>query len=345
MKQTTRMRYRRIAVLFVSALMLGIALLTGCGSSDQSKAAVGSASSDAKESVSASMPAEKPQSVMLNSTATAAAPAPASTPAPPPAPGSQGMEIAGPTLDRKIIYKANVAMEVESYGDAHSEINNLVHLAGGYMLQFSESRTDYERSGTLTVKVPSAGFTSFLAKLEQMKPKTIQRSVQGQDVTEEFVDLDSRLKSKLLEEARLLDFMSKAVKSEELVAFSSQISKVQTEIEQIKGRQRYLEQNVAYSTIEIRLYEKVESVKKASEESKQGLADRLSRALKGSAKVVAGFFEGVLIVLAGALPVLIVLVIAGIPAYAIYRKRRKLDAAQAERARQIRLQNNGSDNE
>ncbi|MEF3305530.1 DUF4349 domain-containing protein [Paenibacillus sp. GYB003] len=246
---------------------------------------------------------------------------------------------AGTSVQRQIMYKANVTMEVADFGSANTEINNRIHLAGGYLLQFSENRTDYEQSGTLVVKVPANGFSAFLADLEGMKPKSIQRSVQGQDVSEEFVDLEARLKSKQTEEARLLDFMAKATKSDELVAFSSQIGSVQTQIEQIKGRMRYLEQNVAYSTVEIRLYQKIEKAKVDAEKPDAAFGAKLAKALNGSAGVVFGFFQGLLIVLAGALPVLAVLAVIGIPLYFVYKARRRRMKEMEERAKQLRRQN------
>ncbi|TMV46672.1 DUF4349 domain-containing protein [Paenibacillus mesophilus] len=334
--------------LMIAGYLFLMAVMAGCGSSGEDKASVGKSSESAPQSAaftgSASSTAD---SSALNNTKQDSA---ASTEkpkvgagAPPQQPGSSVAAQMDAAVDRKIIYKANVTMEVADYGSANTDINNLIHLSGGYLLQFSENRTDYEQSGTLVVKVPSKGFSGFIADLEKMKPKSIQRSVQGQDVTEEFVDLEARLKSKQAEEARLLDFMNKATKSEELVAFSSQIGNVQTQIEQIKGRMRYLEQNVAYSTVEIRLYQKIAKTNSAQEKEEDGFASKLSNAMSGSAKVVLGFFKGLAIVLAAALPVLVVAAVIAVPAYWIYRKRKKRGKEMEERAREIRRLNKSAD--
>lgn len=344
------MRKKKGSALLAGCL-LAIGLLAGCGSSKSADNAMST------ESAPASAP--KQESLLANS-ADSSATAAGSTEkkdsaqatsgmanvqsgAGAPASGQGSASLAGQegaATDRQIIYKANVTMEVAEYGSAHTEINNLVHLSGGFLLQFSENRTDYEQSGMLVVKVPSKGFSGFLADLEKMKPKSIQRSVQGQDVTEEFVDLSSRLKAREAELARLFSFMDKATKSEDLVAFSKQIEVVQTEVERLKGRMRYLEQNVAYSTVEIRLYQKIEKAKVEAEKAQEnGFAGKLGKALKGSAKVVLGFLQGVLIVLAGALPVLAVLVVVAIPAAMIYRRRRARKQELDERARSIRRQN------
>lgn len=352
----TKQRIGRMGPALAGGLLL-LAVMAGCGSASEDKAS--SSGNMASESGWASPAAQSAADMArseealprgegaIQNSAPAATPAEAATGAgaPPRAPGTSGASVTGQleagAVQRMIIYKANVAMEVADYGQAQTDINNLIHLSGGYLLHFSESRTDYEQSGTLTVKVPANGFSAFIADLEKMKPKSIQRSVQGQDVSEEFVDLEARLKSKQAEEARLLDFMGKATRSEELVAFSNQIGNVQTQIEQLKGRMRYLEQNVAYSTVEIRLYQKVARANAAQSEE-DGFAVKLAKALYGSTGVVIGFFKGLLIVLAAALPVLAVALVIGIPLYFFYRSGRRRNRELEERAREIRRLNNAA---
>lgn len=146
-------------------------------------------------------------------------------------------------------------MEVEDYAKAQSEIRNLVALTGGYIVEFSENQSQHELGGNFILKVPAAGFSPFLDKLEQLKPKSMQRTIQGQDVSEEYVDLESRLKVKEAMEARYLKFVEEATQTSQLVKFVNELERIQTEIEQIKGRMRYIDSNVAYSTVEIRLYQ------------------------------------------------------------------------------------------
>lgn len=112
-------------------------------------------------------------------------------------------------LNKKLIYKANLNMEVSDYGAAQTEVRNMVTLAGGYIIEFSENMSEYEQGGTFILKVPAAGFSPFLNNLEKIKHEKLQRSIQGQDVSEEYVDLESRLKAKQMMEAQYIDFMKK----------------------------------------------------------------------------------------------------------------------------------------
>ncbi|MNI23324.1 hypothetical protein D3C73_769090 [compost metagenome] len=224
-------------------------------------------------------------------------------------------------FNRKLIYKANLVMPVKDYADAQTQLRNLVALSGAYILQFSENVNKSERGGNFTIKVAANGFAPLLDGLEKISP-TMQRSVNGQDVTEEYVDLDSRLKAKQAVETRLLGFMEKAVKTDELLAYSNELAKVQEEIEKLKGRIRYIDQNVSYSTIELRMYQKLD-FKAWDEEGKPVLGTRLSNALDKSLEVLGVMFQGLLVFMAGALPIVVVILIILIPIIIIRRKRKQ----------------------
>lgn len=222
--------------------------------------------------------------------------------------------------ERKLIYNASVTMEVEDYGAAQTELFNMIPLAGGYLLSFSDTQTRYEIGGNFVIKVPSQGFQSFLANLEKlaMKPEEVQRSIWGQDVTEEYVDLTSRLKAKQVVEERLLTFMEKASNTESLLQFSNELARVQEEIETIKGRMRYLDQNVAFSTVELRMYQRIGEKEQGK---KHGVIFRAGQAMKDSGLAIVALFEGLMVLLAGALPFLLVLAVLLFPVWLLIRKR------------------------
>jgi hypothetical protein len=253
---------------------------------------------------------------------------------------TQSLAAAGPTpsapvdgFDRKLIYKANVTMEVESYARTQSEVRGSIGAAGGYILQFSEYNSKNEKGGTFVIKVPSSGFFGMIDSLEALKPISLNRNMQGSDVTEEYVDLESRLKAKQMTEARLLDFMEKATKADELVSFSNELGRVQEDIEKLKGRMRYLDQNVAFSTIELRMFEKIDGGASSVKEDPASVMDRAVAAMKKSGEALSAVFAGLLVFLAGALPVLVVLAIILIPVYLIYRwlSNRKSISAKKDR--------------
>lgn len=236
------------------------------------------------------------------------------------APGFQ--QAAGDTgLNKKLIYRANVVMEVKDYAKAQSEIRNQVMLAGGYIVEFSENQSQHEQGGSFVLKVPAAGFSSFLDRLEGLKPVSMQRSIQGQDVSEEYVDLESRLKVKQAMEARYLKFVEEATQTKQLVEFVNELERIQTEIEQIKGRMRYIDSNVSFSTIEIRVYQP-DASKLTVSSGDTPLLERMKNALTGSIDVLSLFFQWLVVFAAGALPLLVIAALVVIPVWIARRKNR-----------------------
>lgn len=329
--------------------LMAAALLSGCGAADSKKesaavqngAAVDMANAaDAKEADRfAAAPAER--KALQDAGADEKAKREAAAPA---AGGSGGFAAANQAaegLNRKIIYKANLTMQVEDYGKAQSDIRDLAALSGGYILQFTENTSNFEQGGTFVIKVPASGFSSFLKDLEQIKLKTpMQRSIQGQDVSEEYVDLEARLKAKQVVEARLISFMEKAVKTDELVSFSNELGKVQEEIERIKGRMRFIDQNVSFSTVEIRVYQRLDGKTADAAGGQSPVWQRADRALKASAGFLKSFLEWLIVFAAGLLPILAVAAVIGVPLWYVLRARRRKSRERAERQRQLLLEQN-----
>lgn len=229
-----------------------------------------------------------------------------------PAAPAAGGTFSGTAEGRMLIYTANVTMEVESYADAYTEIQNLIHLSGGYLANFSEQTNDKERSARFTIKVPAQGFDGFMQRLEQIPNTKLNRSMSAQDVTEEFVDLEARLSAKQVVEARYIEYMEKASRAEDLIRYTNELAAIQEEIERLKGRMRYLQANVDYSTIELRVYEKQTSVIAAGGGS---LGVRMAEALRNSLNALAATAEAVMVVAAGALPIVAALAVIGLPIY------------------------------
>ncbi|MDR6880156.1 DUF4349 domain-containing protein [Bacillus sp. 3255] len=324
---------RRKASLLLAMCMLAGSLLAGCSSSKEDSAPGAAASSSKADSLhvegqtAAVAPAVKQQSTKSSDAKEAPAAEAGAAPSEgkdasmtiiPAATGSD--EAAG--FNRKLIYRANLVMPVDDYAKAQTGLRDLVALSGAYILQFSENANTGEKGGTFTIKVAASGFVSLLDGLEKISP-ALQRSVQGQDVTEEYVDLSSRLKAKQLVEERLLSFMEKATKTDDLLAFSNELAKVQEAIEQIKGRMRYLDQNVAYSTIEIRMYQLTDKKPLLSDPSKLTLGERIQKSWNSSLNVLVAVLQAVLVFAAAAFPVLVILLLIGVPIWVYRRKRNK----------------------
>ncbi|WP_219637797.1 DUF4349 domain-containing protein [Cohnella sp. CFH 77786] len=241
--------------------------------------------------------------------------------------------IADPDMgtNRKVIYKANVSMKVPDYDAAEEKLKDAIHLSGSYVLQFNNTLDASGKGATYVIKVPADGFSPFIERLRDIQ-KDLQLQMEGSDVTEEFVDLTARLQAKKTVEARLLSFMDKATKTDDLVRFSNELAAVQEQIEQIKGRMRYLDQNVAYSTVNVRMYEGTEDMEPAVQKDKN-VGQRMADALSGSAKALGQIGEALLVFASALLPILALAAVIGVPAYFIVRSQRRTRREAAEQKR------------
>lgn len=154
---------------------------------------------------------------------------------------------------RMVIRTANLSLVVESPDEAEANIRNLVQTIGGYVLSSETSGDEEGRNIRLTFKVPVAQFDRALDNVAQFAVKVQNRTVTGEDVTDQFVDTEARLRTLRATEARLLEFLEAARNTEEALQVNQQLTMLQGEIEQASGRIEMLKQSTAFSTITVDL--------------------------------------------------------------------------------------------
>ncbi|WP_078434494.1 DUF4349 domain-containing protein [Metabacillus halosaccharovorans] len=209
--------------------------------------------------------------------------------------------------DRMVIYTANLSIQVNSYTEAISSIQQELQTNNGYIVSTnSYSVEDELMEGTITVRIPQEKFQEFLKTVESESTKVIDESINGQDVTEEYVDLESRLKSKQVVEKRLLEFMEKAEKTEDLLKISNDLAAVQEEIEQIKGRMNYLDNQVSLATITIHIQESKVNVPDL-ENNDLNTWNETKKQFMETLNFVIRAISSVIVFIVGSIPVLIVL--------------------------------------
>jgi hypothetical protein len=154
--------------------------------------------------------------------------------------------------ERKVIYHADVRIKVEKLQSSMEKVRMMIEEKGGYIV---ESNTNNDGSGyedgMIIARVPMNEFRPFLKQVKNLSEGKPNESVRGEDVTEEYVDLSSRLKAKIQVRDRLESFMKNAQKTEDLLKISSDLATVQEEIEQVEGRLNFLKNQSDYSTVTI----------------------------------------------------------------------------------------------
>jgi len=152
--------------------------------------------------------------------------------------------------EQRIIKNGNITAKVDN---AEETAKNISELATRYE-GFVQSSNIYEsetgaKSGTVIIRVPVASFEAAFAEIKTLATQVVSESVSGQDVTEEYVDLQSRLKNKRAEEAQYLDILKQAYTVEDILMVTERLSWVRQEIERLEGRLNYLENLTDMSTI------------------------------------------------------------------------------------------------
>jgi len=160
-----------------------------------------------------------------------------------------------PGAQPSIIKSAQLDIEVARDGlqDAVDDAIAAAQDAGGFVLT---TRLDEERSGrgSLVLRVPAENFESALAALDDIGD-VLGRSVSGQDVGEEFVDLEARLRNFEAQEAVLLRLMDRAETVSDTIKVQRELTGIQLEVERIRGRLRFLEDQTSLATVTVKLSE------------------------------------------------------------------------------------------
>jgi hypothetical protein len=189
--------------------------------------------------------------------------------------------------ERLVIKSAELSLEVESARTSEADVRALVAKLGGYVVKVQTSGAEDQMSSTITFRVPAARFDEALSGVQGLAKKVFSRTVSGDDVTEEFVDLDSRLKNLEATRDRLQTFLDKAANVDEALKVNESLSEIQGEIEQIKGRQQFLKQSAALSTITVSLSPVPPPAPIVAEDSWQPL-----RVARGALRGLVGFGQG-----------------------------------------------------
>ncbi|HWN09207.1 MAG TPA: DUF4349 domain-containing protein [Pyrinomonadaceae bacterium] len=164
-------------------------------------------------------------------------------------------------VNRKIIRDANISLEVAAPSQVQHEVNALAESIGGFVVTSEAKRregsdqTKPQLEITLVVRVPSTQFFPTLEKIRSFGSRVLNEKVTGQDVTEEFIDLEARIKTQKALEAQFLEIMKQAGKVSDALEVQRQIAEVRTEIERLEGRKRFLESRSSLSTITVSLQE------------------------------------------------------------------------------------------
>lgn len=230
-------------------------------------------------------------------------------------------ETAAPST-RMIIHQARISTNVKDLKKAQHNMEQRVKDYGGYIVESNVYlESDETSSGKMIVRIPEKHFETFLSEAEVEASKVLEKNVTGQDVTEQYVDLSSRVKSKRAVEERLLAFMKDAEKTEDLLKISSDLAKVQEEIEVLVGKIKYLENQTSFSTIELTMFENRVIIPEI-ENKDLNTWEKTKKQFITSTNALLSIGSGIIVFIVGNLPVLILVTIIAVVVFWIIKKRK-----------------------
>ena len=154
--------------------------------------------------------------------------------------------------ERKVIANASLSLEVAAVQQAIANIRAIATGLGGFVEQLHSSGGDRGQSASMVVRVPEAQFSPALDRITAVG-ELLSQSVGSQDVTEQSIDLEARLKSALRQEQSLLNLLSRAASVADVLSIERELTRVRSDIERLQGQQAFLNRQVEMATINVNL--------------------------------------------------------------------------------------------
>lgn len=178
---------------------------------------------------------------------------------------------------KKIIRDGHMTIRVKSAQAAKTRVDSLLIPFGAYYASENFNNNDREATFYLRLRIPAAAFDNFMACLEQGYGEILNKDIQARDVTDQFIDLETRLQNKRNYLGRYNSLLKEAKTVKDILQIQEEIRGLEEEIESTTGRLKYLSDQVDYSTLQLNLTEQKDFQFKPEERDRFG--EKLKQAL------------------------------------------------------------------
>ncbi|WP_280746478.1 MULTISPECIES: DUF4349 domain-containing protein [unclassified Parabacteroides] len=160
--------------------------------------------------------------------------------------------LAEPVLvEKKIIKEGRMGVRVDELEPSRKRVDSLLAVYDGYYAKETLHNSTYESSLYLKIRIPVRHYERFISEVESGKGKVLYKEIDARDVTEQFLDLETRLANKRNYLSRYQDLVKQAKTVKEILEIEEQIRGLEEEIESTEGRLKYLSSQVSYSTLDL----------------------------------------------------------------------------------------------
>jgi hypothetical protein len=227
-----------------------------------------------------------------------------------PAPESASLPPGSVAIDQKLIKTGSINLEVTAVPSTVDQLGEIALRNGGYLSSSSQSGSSSDRiSATVVVRIPAAAFENTVAEIKSLG--TVRSvSLNTQDVTEEYVDLQAQKEALQRQLDQYNHIMEKAESVEDILKIQVELGKAQTELDRIEGRLRYMDNRGDLATLSVYLQEPAP----IGGDTGHSFITTINNGIEG--------FLGMIDTLIIALFTLLPLIILGVIGYGVYRWRK-----------------------
>lgn len=176
-------------------------------------------------------------------------------------------------IERLIVKEGNLRFETADAKKTREIINNEVKQFNGYIAQDNSSNYNSRTEYTVTIRIPAKDFESLLNGISETASKIDSKNISAIDVTEEYIDVQARIKTKKEIEERYKELLKKGNSIEDILNIESKLGELRADIESFEGRLKYLQSRISMSTLTVTFYEKGESSSSFGNELSSALSD------------------------------------------------------------------------
>lgn len=193
-------------------------------------------------------------------------------------------------ITQKIIKTGDLRFESSDLEETYQQLLAAVKKCNATIQNDSEGKNYESLYRNIIVRVPSQNFDVFLKEISKGVNYFDRKEISSQDVTEEYIDIDARLKAKKVLENRYLELLKKATKVSEMLEIETQLSAIREEIEAKEGQLRYMQSRVSMSTISVEFYKPIAQESGAT----ISYGSKIGNAIQSGFNGISSFFIGLI---------------------------------------------------
>jgi hypothetical protein len=214
-------------------------------------------------------------------------------------------------IEAKIIKSGDLRFQTDDLNKTYNQVQIAVKKYKASIKADSQFNEEERLTRRINIRIPNENFDAFITDISKGVSYFDLKRISSDDVTEEYIDVASRIKTKKVLEERYYDLLKKATKISEMLEIEKKLSEIREEIEAKEGRLKYIENKVSMSTLDIEFYKPLAQSQKAT----VSYGGRIGNAFVSGFNGISNFF----IELLGIWPVIVTLVVL----FILIRKRLK----------------------